>query len=193
MASEQKQGEHMTAYASLHIPWGWRPHFNQKWCGTDLFFVLKVGSLIISRGAPQHSEKWDREGSSCTCPVVALLVDHISSLLQADRSQLSWYWNSNITQKCLEQKPLLLCPKKVWVFSGILRKDALQSLPWRQTQLAANKWYQRNAVVWKVDFSPHPEPATFPAYPSGLGQDPCPNAFLVLLITIAELQTHTQR
>lgn len=155
--------------------------------------MLKVGCLIISRGAPPDSEKWDRGevpvlGLSWICWLTSL-----SSLLQADRSQLSCYWNTNITQKCLKQKPLLLCPRKVCAYSGILKKDALQSLPWKQTQLAANKWYQRNTVAWKVDFSAHPEPATYPAYPSGLGQDPCTTAFLVLLTTVAELQTHMQR
>lgn len=64
---------------------------------------------------------------------------------------------------------------------------------WQQINAVNKQINQRNAVVWKVDFSPHPESTSYPAHPRVLGQDPCPTAFLVLFITIAKLQTHTQR
>lgn len=77
-AREQRPGEHMTALASSN---GGAPTmvmkaaFQLQVVWDSIAFCVKRGCVVISRGAPQHSKKLDREGSSCTYPIVTLLVD----------------------------------------------------------------------------------------------------------------------
>lgn len=115
-----------------------------------------------------------------------------SSLPQTDRSQLSWHWNTKGTQQCFKQKPFLLCCGHVWVFSCILKKDAL--LLCSGSRRSWHKINDTKVTLWsgKGDFSPHPEPTAYLDCPSALGQALCPTTFLVLVITIADPPTHTE-